>query len=262
MVKVNVSLLKLRFELLLLSHIGLLCIRSPEGADFAATAVNPLLMSSNSPIEEEEKLYNTKDNTDEEILDRVPLISYCVSSQFALRARSHPSAFTLLQSLLIKVFFISSLVYAVLPSAISIIASRFRDKYLVLSLCATISSIVDPLLRLAAGNDFFRNSVKFVDSAYMVCMLFAVTLFSLLFVSPNTEFSDGKLNILIPVFNYLIVMGLCNFLTTLLMLRVLSTHTYTHSVTHTQSHTPSHTHIHTCAYTDTHAEHAHAHTYA
>jgi len=82
----------------------------------------------------------------------------CVaSSSLSAYEIENPIEMHQLKIILCKIFFLSSLCYAILPSTISIVASRFDDSFLVLSLASTISSIIDPLLKLLAGIPSMRK---------------------------------------------------------------------------------------------------------
>ena len=145
----------------------------------------------------------------------------CLSSSYRYHAKVHPAAIRKVYFMLIKVFCLASLGYAVLPTVISIVASRFDDAYLILSLAVTISQIVDPLIRLCAGMDRFKNSnTALLNSCFMAFIACATFLIGMIGVEQDSAFTHSTSIATVPILAYIMVMVLFNFLTTLVMLKI------------------------------------------
>ena len=144
-----------------------------------------------------------------------------ISSSYRYHADINPAALKQVRSLLTKVFCLALFGYAVLPSVVSVVASRFDDAYLILSLAVTISSIIDPIIRLVAGMDRFRHIKKsFVDLCFTAFIASSVFMIGLVGIRNGSSFASSSLMAMIPVSMYIISLGLFNFLNSLIMLKV------------------------------------------
>ena len=176
---------------------------------------------------------NIKEKLDDSSLHRNnPVKSSCcisLSPSYSYHVDVNPHALREVRLLLIKVFCLALLGYAVLPSVVSVVASRFDDAYLILSLAVTISSIVDPLIRFAAGMEMFRNTDNsFLNLTFVLFIASSASMIGLSGVDKDSVFANTPAIAIFPIVLYIFALGLFNFLNSLIMLKV-------HAITSSES---------------------------
>lgn len=205
----------------IISFFGLWCITRQTNKMMLSSAFTVPLMNDDT------SLNSTHGNT----RDAEPLQhprskiqrSYCcwAASSTAEYEVEKSTEMIMIKRTLFKVFFLSALGYAIVPSTISIVASRFDNSFLVLSLGSTVSSTVDPLLRLLAGMPSLR-SLKSENILYSLCLMFSFTFISLVLISPTSSFAQSRDSIILPIVLYIFSLATFNFLSNYFLLKVHS----------------------------------------